>query len=152
MEKLHEIFSDNIDKLRGKKLDSETANVIKEKFAGIVFAGEWIDLLIQYPLMSHSFEVAEEDDLAVGLATGCSGSHPADGELIERFRDDRDRFDRLLEVTRRDNGELAFSYRGSELTANAVLEAVRQAGIVIKDVRTEQANLEDVFLALTRSR
>ncbi len=57
-----------------------------------------------------------------------------------------------LEVTRRDNGELAFSYRGSELTANAVLEAVRQAGIVIKDVRTEQANLEDVFLALTRSR
>ncbi len=56
-----------------------------------------------------------------------------------------------LDVSRRDTGELALSYRGSVLTADAVLEAVRAAGIVIRDVRTEQANLEDVFLSLTGS-
>ncbi|WP_338549448.1 ABC transporter ATP-binding protein [Roseovarius phycicola] len=56
-----------------------------------------------------------------------------------------------LDVSERDTGELALSYRGSVLTADAVLEAVRAAGIVIRDVRTEQANLEDVFLSLTGS-
>jgi ABC-2 type transport system ATP-binding protein len=33
-----------------------------------------------------------------------------------------------------------------------VLEAVRNAGIHIRDVKTEQADLQDVFLELTRSR
>jgi ABC-2 type transport system ATP-binding protein len=36
-------------------------------------------------------------------------------------------------------------------TAEAVLEAVRAAGIRIRDVKTEQADLEDVFLSLTGS-
>ncbi|MEL7256235.1 MAG: ABC transporter ATP-binding protein [Pseudomonadota bacterium] len=56
-----------------------------------------------------------------------------------------------LNVVERQSGELALSYKGSALTADAVLEAVRAAGIVIRDVRTEQANLEDVFLSLTGS-
>ncbi|MFC3613297.1 ABC transporter ATP-binding protein [Lutimaribacter marinistellae] len=53
---------------------------------------------------------------------------------------------------RRDDGALVLQYRSSETTAEAVLEAVRAAGIRIRDVKTEEADLEDVFLALTSSR
>ncbi|MFX0546824.1 ABC transporter ATP-binding protein [Roseovarius sp. S1116L3] len=57
-----------------------------------------------------------------------------------------------IEVTRRDGGALAFSYSAGQVSAEAVLAAVRDAGIHIRDVRTEQADLQDVFLELTRSR
>ena len=53
--------------------------------------------------------------------------------------------------TRRADGDLVFTYRSGELPAEAVLAAVRAAGIAVRDVRTEEADLEDVFLALTRS-
>ncbi len=56
-----------------------------------------------------------------------------------------------LDVKQRGDGSLAISYRSADLPAEAVLEAVRGAGIRISDVRTEQADLEDVFLELTRS-
>lgn len=56
-----------------------------------------------------------------------------------------------VEVTRRDNGALALTYHADQTTAEEVLGAVRDAGIAILDVKTEQADLEDVFLALTRS-
>lgn len=49
----------------------------------------------------------------------------------------------------RNDGALAFTYRSSETNANAVLDCVRNAGVVIGDVRTEQADLQDAFLALT---
>ena len=49
-------------------------------------------------------------------------------------------------------GALCLTYRASKTSADAVLEAVRNAGVIIRDVRTEQADLEDVFLELTRSR
>ncbi|MFD0859852.1 ABC transporter ATP-binding protein [Roseovarius aquimarinus] len=57
-----------------------------------------------------------------------------------------------IEVTRRDGGALAFSYSAGQVSAEAVLDAVKGAGIRIRDVRTEQADLQDVFLELTRSR
>ncbi|SEL24823.1 ABC-2 type transport system ATP-binding protein [Roseovarius nanhaiticus] len=57
-----------------------------------------------------------------------------------------------IEVTRRDGGALSFSYSAGQVSAEAVLAAVRDAGIRIRDVRTEQADLQDVFLELTRSR
>lgn len=57
-----------------------------------------------------------------------------------------------IEVTRRAGGVLALSYSAGQVSAEAVLEAVRDAGIRIRDVRTEQADLQDVFLELTRSR
>lgn len=57
-----------------------------------------------------------------------------------------------LKVDQRDDGAMAISYHASETSAEAVLEAVRNAGIRIRDVRTEQADLEDVFLSLTASR
>ncbi len=55
-------------------------------------------------------------------------------------------------TTQRENGDLVLQYRSTLTTAEQVLEAVRQAGIRIRDVRTEEADLEDVFLALTSSR
>ena len=57
-----------------------------------------------------------------------------------------------IAVETRPDGALAISYRSSQIPAEAVLEAVRNAGISIRDVKTEQADLEDVFLELTRSR
>jgi ABC-2 type transport system ATP-binding protein len=57
-----------------------------------------------------------------------------------------------LEVERRADGAVAISYVARDTSAEAVLEAVRGAGIRIRDVRTEQADLQDVFLALTRRR
>lgn len=52
----------------------------------------------------------------------------------------------------RGDGALEISYHSRATPAEAVLEAVRAAGIGIRDVRTEQADLQDVFLELTRSR
>ncbi|MEM7734068.1 MAG: ABC transporter ATP-binding protein [Pseudomonadota bacterium] len=57
-----------------------------------------------------------------------------------------------LTTTRREDGSLELSYHAREMTADAVLAEVRAAGITIADMRTEQADLEDVFLKLTRSR
>lgn len=49
----------------------------------------------------------------------------------------------------RRDGAMAFSYRTSEISADAILGAVGAAGIRIRDVATEEADLEDVFVALT---
>ncbi len=57
-----------------------------------------------------------------------------------------------VQASQRDDGSLALHYRSPETSAEQVLEAVHQAGIRIRDVRTEEADLEDVFLALTSSR
>ena len=57
-----------------------------------------------------------------------------------------------LDVTVRADGTVAITYQSARTSAEAVLEAVREAGIRIRDVRTEQADLQDVFLDLTRSR
>ncbi|EEE36200.1 ABC transporter, ATP-binding protein [Rhodobacteraceae bacterium KLH11] len=52
----------------------------------------------------------------------------------------------------RDDGNLVLNYHSNQTSAEQVLEAVRQVDIRIRDVRTEEADLEDVFLALTSSR
>ena len=57
-----------------------------------------------------------------------------------------------IDVAQSAGGALKLSYRSSKLTADQVLTAIKEAGVVIKDVRTEQADLEDVFLSLTSSR
>lgn len=57
-----------------------------------------------------------------------------------------------IEMSQNEQGVFRLTYRASETSADAVLEAVRNAGVTIRDVRTEQADLEDVFLELTRSR
>ena len=55
------------------------------------------------------------------------------------------------EVTceKRSDGTLAFRYDARATTAGRVLDAIRDAGVTIRDVRTEEADLEEVFLSLT---
>ena len=53
---------------------------------------------------------------------------------------------------RRENGTLAFTYQSSKTPAGEILQAISDAGITIRDVTSEQADLEDVFLSLTSGR
>ncbi|MBR9842878.1 MAG: ABC transporter ATP-binding protein [Rhodobacteraceae bacterium] len=59
--------------------------------------------------------------------------------------------DGIIAETRAD-GTLALTYHAEERDAGDVLEALRTAGLRIRDIRTEQADLEDVFLDLTATR
>ncbi|WP_212525162.1 ABC transporter ATP-binding protein [Actibacterium sp. MT2.3-13A] len=54
-----------------------------------------------------------------------------------------------VEMERRRGGALAFTYRRSEIATGAVLEEVRHAGLRMRDVATEEPDLEDVFVELT---
>jgi len=54
-----------------------------------------------------------------------------------------------FETRLRANGELAITFRTHEASVEQVLEAARGAGVHIRDLRTEEPDLEDVFLALT---
>lgn len=58
---------------------------------------------------------------------------------------------RGIETEIRSDGSLALTYRGQDTRAETVLTAVQSAGIAIRELRTEQPDLEDVFLSLTRS-
>jgi ABC-2 type transport system ATP-binding protein len=52
---------------------------------------------------------------------------------------------------KRANGKLAFTYQSNSTSADAVLDLIRAAKIEIKDITTEQSDLEEVFLALTKN-
>lgn len=54
-----------------------------------------------------------------------------------------------VELDRRSDGSLAFSYARAKVSAEQLLSFVHGAGISIRDVRTEEADLEDVFVSLT---
>ena len=49
----------------------------------------------------------------------------------------------------RPDGRLAITYRTGEASVEQVLAAARAGGVAIKDLATEEPDLEDVFLALT---
>ena len=49
----------------------------------------------------------------------------------------------------RQNGALAITYRTSEHSVEELLDRVRRAGVSIRDLSIEEADLEDVFVALT---
>ncbi|MFD1882013.1 ABC transporter ATP-binding protein [Paracoccus pacificus] len=51
---------------------------------------------------------------------------------------------------RRDNGLLAINYRPSALRTDQLIDALRAAGQPLLDVTTEEPDLEDVFVSLTR--
>jgi len=51
---------------------------------------------------------------------------------------------------KRHDGRLAFTYQSGQTSADAVLDLIRKAKIEISDITTEQSDLEDVFLALTK--
>jgi ABC-2 type transport system ATP-binding protein len=54
-----------------------------------------------------------------------------------------------FEARLRPTGELAVTFKSGETSVEAVLTAVRDAGVAIKDLATENPDLEDVFMALT---
>ncbi|SLN63063.1 Daunorubicin/doxorubicin resistance ATP-binding protein DrrA [Falsiruegeria litorea R37] len=56
-----------------------------------------------------------------------------------------------IDAILRDDGAVVLSYHSQQTSAEHVLEAVRSVGIRIRDVKTEEPDLEDVFLALTSS-
>jgi ABC-2 type transport system ATP-binding protein len=49
----------------------------------------------------------------------------------------------------RPDGRLAITYKTGDASVEQVLAAARSAGVAIKDLATEEPDLEDVFLALT---
>jgi ABC-2 type transport system ATP-binding protein len=49
----------------------------------------------------------------------------------------------------RPDGQLAVTFKTGEAGVEAVLSAVREAGVAIRDLSTEDPDLEDVFLSLT---
>jgi ABC-2 type transport system ATP-binding protein len=55
-------------------------------------------------------------------------------------------------LTRRPGGALALGYRQGTVTVGAMLDALRAAGVGVRDVATEEPDLEDVFVALTSDR
>lgn len=54
-----------------------------------------------------------------------------------------------IDHTLRPDGALALTYRRNQITTGKVLDAARAAGVSIRDVATEEADLEDVFMQLT---
>ena len=54
-----------------------------------------------------------------------------------------------VEVERRADGSLALTYARARTGAEALIDAVHRGGVTIRDVRTEEPDLEDVFVALT---
>lgn len=52
---------------------------------------------------------------------------------------------------RRPDGALVFSYTRSQTKVEDILDALRNANVPIKDIASEEADLEDVFVALTTS-
>ena len=56
-----------------------------------------------------------------------------------------------VNVEYRPDGTHAFTYRTAQISAETVLQAISQSGLGISDIRSEDADLEDAFLALTRS-
>ena len=59
---------------------------------------------------------------------------------------------RGVELAHAPDGALRLSYRRAQTSADAILEALRKAGVRIRDVSTEEPDLQDVFLDFTRSR
>ncbi len=54
-----------------------------------------------------------------------------------------------VDLDHRPDGSLALTYSRGKVSAEQLLAAVHGAGITIRDVRTEEADLEDVFVSLT---
>ncbi|MEO8811798.1 MAG: ABC transporter ATP-binding protein [Caulobacteraceae bacterium] len=57
-----------------------------------------------------------------------------------------------FEAKLRPGGDLAVAFKTAEASVEQVLAAVRAAGVQIKDLRTEEPDLEDVFVSLTYGR
>ncbi|MEQ3746168.1 MAG: ABC transporter ATP-binding protein [Henriciella sp.] len=113
-------------------------------------------------LTTHYLEEAEElcDEIAI-ISHGQVLAQEPTPQLLARLDQ------RLLKITPRealttvptslskldasisDDGILTITFRNSETGIGRLLEQVREAGISIADLSTEQPNLEDVFVSMT---
>lgn len=113
-------------------------------------------------LTTHYLEEAEElcDEIAI-ISHGEVLAQEPTPQLLSRLDQ------RLLKITPReplsaipeslsqlnaelsDDGVLNITFRSSETGIGRLLERVREAGISVADLATEQPNLEDVFVAMT---
>jgi ABC-2 type transport system ATP-binding protein len=57
-----------------------------------------------------------------------------------------------LDASLKPNGDIAINYRSGTTRVTALIEQIRSSGIAIADLRTEQPDLEDVFMSLTYDR
>jgi ABC-2 type transport system ATP-binding protein len=57
-----------------------------------------------------------------------------------------------LDARLRDDGALVITYPKSHMRLGEILAAAQSAGITVKDLTTEEADLEDVFVAMTGGR
>ena len=55
------------------------------------------------------------------------------------------------DVVQKGPREIAFRYRPSQVRAGTLLDAARDAGLGILDISTEESDLEDIFIELTRA-
>ena len=115
-------------------------------------------------LTTHYLEEAQElcDTIAIinhGRVIACEPTHKLIGRLdqktlvvtpqsplgapISGFED--------VVIGMRPTGALAVTYRTSEHSVEELLDRVRRAGVAIKDLSIEEADLEDVFVELTKS-
>lgn len=115
-------------------------------------------------LTTHYLEEAEElcDEIAI-INHGTVLTQEPTPQLLSRLDQ------RLLKITPRqalstlpdslsalnaeieDDGTLAIKFRSSETGIGRLLDQVREAGISVADLSTEQPNLEDVFVSMTRA-
>jgi len=52
--------------------------------------------------------------------------------------------------SQRPDGTLAFTYSRRSISPGDILDALRLAGVKILDIQTEQPDLQDVFLEITK--
>lgn len=116
-------------------------------------------------LTTHYLEEAEElcDQVAI-INHGQVVTHDTTANLLRRVDgktltltvaqplagvpDGLDRFDGTVNMAR---NALVFTYRPSKTSIAEILAAVQNAGLTITDLSTEEADLQDIFLQLTRS-
>ncbi len=113
-------------------------------------------------LTTHYLEEAQEMCDRIGIIdNGVLVAHDATANLLarldgktmvispEKALDQPPVMPQGVEARLRPDGRLALTYRRGTTSAETLLDAVRAANIRIRDVATEEADLEDVFLALT---
>jgi ABC-2 type transport system ATP-binding protein len=120
-------------------------------------------------LTTHYLEEAQElcDEIAI-INHGKLIVHDSKRELLSRIDAKRlaitvlENLDTIpdnlttheTELSKDDKGRsvLTFSYQARKITAGTLLNAIGTANLTIHDVSTDEADLEDIFLQLTRNK
>lgn len=146
-------------------LDEPTAGVDVELRQQLwAYVRELNDRGVTIVLTTHYLEEAEKlcDEIAIinhGEVVACAPTRALLSQIDEKVvvihsRQSLDRLPDLpgFRLTRRDAHTFAVSYTPESGQVVAVIERVKAAGVDIVDVTTEQSDLEDIFLQLTRKK